>query len=111
MKLTLQWLGEYLDLKAPAKVSADDIIMKLTALGLEVDDVDDRAALYAPFKVAKVKSAEKHPDADRLRVCQVETADGMVQVVCGAPNARAGMTARAARCAGADVGCLAQTYV
>lgn len=93
MKLTLQWLGEYLDLKAPAKVSAEDIIMKLTALGLEVDDVDNRAALYAPFKVAKVKSAEKHPDADRLRVCQVETADGMVQVVCGAPNARAGMTA------------------
>ena len=93
MKLTYNWLKRYLNIDAPSKVTADDIIIKLTELGLEVDDVENKAKLYAPFKVAKVKSAEKHPDADRLKVCQVETTDGMVQVVCGAPNAKAGMTA------------------
>lgn len=93
MKFTLSWLTEYLDIKAPIQTSTEDIILKLTELGLEVDEVENKAELYAPFKVAKVKSAEKHPDADRLRVCQVETEDGMVQVVCGAPNAKAGMTA------------------
>lgn len=93
MRLTLRWLKEYLDIKAPTNTMAEDIILKLTELGLEVDDVEDKAALYAPFKVAKVKFAEQHPDADRLRVCQVETENGLVQVVCGAPNARSGMTA------------------
>jgi len=92
MKLTLSWLADYLDMSAPAQTTADDIITALTALGLEVDDVENRAELYSPFTVCKVVSAEKHPDADRLKVCQVETKDGMVQVVCGAPNARAGMT-------------------
>jgi phenylalanyl-tRNA synthetase beta chain len=93
MKLTYNWLQRYLDTGAPSKVSVDDIIIKLTELGLEVDDVENKTALYAPFKVAKVKSAEKHPDADRLKVCQVETDEGVVQVVCGAPNAQTGMTA------------------
>lgn len=93
MKLTLSWLGQYMDIKAPTHTTTNDIILKLTELGLEVEEVEDKAALYAPFKVAKVISAEQHPDADRLRVCQVETIDGTVQVVCGAPNAKAGMTA------------------
>ncbi len=92
MKLTLKWLKDYLDLDAPSHCSVSDIVAKLTALGLEVDDVQNKAELYAPFKVAKVKSAVQHPNADRLKVCQVETEDGVVQVVCGAPNARTGMT-------------------
>lgn len=91
MKFTLSWLKNYLDIKAPSPTTPESIIEKLTDLGLEVEDVQDTAALYAPFKVAYVKSAEKHPDADRLKLCQVETEDGIVQVVCGAPNARAGM--------------------
>jgi len=89
MKFTLNWLSEYLDIK----VSNEEIITKLTDVGLEVEEVENKAELFAPFTVAKVVSAEQHPDADRLRVCQVETKDGMVQVVCGAPNARTGMTA------------------
>jgi phenylalanyl-tRNA synthetase beta chain len=93
MKFTLSWLKEYLDVSAPSKVTTDDIIVKLTDLGLEVEEVENRGEIYAPFTIAKVISAEQHPDADRLRVCQVETKDGNVQVVCGAPNAKAGMTA------------------
>lgn len=90
MKFTLSWLKQYLDTNA----SLEEISEKLTALGLEVDGIEDKAADFEPFKVAYVKSAEQHPNADRLRVCQVETADhGIVQVVCGAPNARAGMKA------------------
>lgn len=87
MKFTLNWLKKHLDTNA----SLEDICAKLTALGLELDGLDDRAATYAPFKVAYVEKAEKHPDADRLKVCTVRTADGVEQVVCGAPNARAGM--------------------
>lgn len=93
MKFTLSWLKQYLNTQTPSVITAQDIIKKLTELGLEVDGVENKAEIYAPFKVAKVKSAEQHPDADRLRVCQVETEDGMIQVVCGAPNARTGMTA------------------
>lgn len=90
MKFTLSWLKEYLDTDA----SVQEISEKLTMLGLEVDGVEDKAKDFAAFKVAYVKSAEQHPNADRLRVCQVETADhGTVQVVCGAPNARTGMKA------------------
>ena len=87
MKFTLNWLKKHLDTQA----SLEQICEKLTALGLELDDLNDRAATYAPFKVAYVEKAEKHPDADRLKVCTVRTADGVEQVVCGAPNARAGM--------------------
>lgn len=93
MKFTLSWIKQYLNTSAPSHTTDDEIIAKLTELGLEVDDVENKAEIYAPFKVAKVKEAIQHPDADRLRVCQVETVDGMVQVVCGAPNAKAGMTA------------------
>jgi phenylalanyl-tRNA synthetase beta chain len=88
MKFTLSWLKTYLDTSA----SLDEISERLTSLGLEVEDIIDQSAALAPFKVAQVISAEQHPNADRLRVCMVDTGDGTpVQVVCGAPNAKAGM--------------------
>jgi len=88
MKFTLSWLKMYLDTEA----SLDEIVEKLTLIGLEVESVEDRAKALAPFTVAHVVSAEQHPNADRLRVCMVETGSGApVQVVCGAPNARTGM--------------------
>ncbi|MCK5041111.1 MAG: phenylalanine--tRNA ligase subunit beta, partial [Sphingomonadales bacterium] len=72
--------------------SLDEISDRLTSLGLEVEEIIDQAAVLAPFKVAHVISAEQHPDADRLRVCMVDTGEGKpIQVVCGAPNAKAGM--------------------
>jgi phenylalanyl-tRNA synthetase beta chain len=88
MKLTLSWLKMHLATAA----SLAEIVDKLTMIGLEVESVEDRAKLFAPFTVANVISAEKHPNADRLKVCMVDTGSGApVQVVCGAPNARAGM--------------------
>jgi phenylalanyl-tRNA synthetase beta chain len=88
MKFTLSWLKEHLD----TSVSLDEIVDRLTMIGLEVERVEDRAKLLAPFAIANVISAEQHPNAERLRVCMVDTGDGKpVQVVCGAPNARAGM--------------------
>ncbi len=88
MKFTLSWLKEHLDTDASVDALAD----KLTMIGLEVDKVEDRGRLLAPFTIARVVSAEQHPNADRLRVCMVDTGTGdPVQVVCGAPNARAGM--------------------
>lgn len=89
MKFTLSWLKEHLDTDAPAQAIAD----KLTMIGLEVEKLDDKGKLLAPFTIARVISAEQHPNADRLRVCMVDTGTGdPIQVVCGAPNARAGMT-------------------
>jgi phenylalanyl-tRNA synthetase beta chain len=87
MKFTLSWLKAHLDTGA----DVDTISEKLTALGLEVEEVIDRSKGLAAFKVAYVVSAEKHPDADKLRVCMVDTGSETVQVVCGAPNARTGM--------------------
>ena len=87
MKFSLSWLKEHLDTDA----SCAEIAEKLTAIGLEVEGVIDRAKSLADFKVAEIISAEPHPDADRLKLCQVKTQDGVVQVVCGAPNARAGL--------------------
>jgi phenylalanyl-tRNA synthetase beta chain len=88
MKFTLSWLKEHLDTDA----SLDAIVDKLTMIGLEVEGVDDKAKALAPFSIARVISAEKHPNADRLRLCMVDTGKGEpVQVVCGAPNARAGL--------------------
>jgi phenylalanyl-tRNA synthetase beta chain len=88
MKFTLAWLREHLETDAPFATIVD----KLTMIGLEVERVVDRGKLLAPFSIARVLSAEQHPDADRLRVCMVDTGTGdAVQVVCGAPNARAGM--------------------
>ncbi len=88
MKLTLAWLRRHLETGA----SLDEIVATLNRIGLEVEGVEDRSRALAPFTAARVISAEPHPDAERLRVCLVETRDGEVQVVCGAPNARAGMT-------------------
>src|SRR2546430_10020007 len=89
MKFTLAWLKEHLDTDAPLAAIVD----KLTMIGLEVEKIDDKAKALAPFSIARVISAEQHPNADRLRVCMVDTGDGSapVQVVCGAPNARAGL--------------------
>ncbi|MBX3581894.1 MAG: phenylalanine--tRNA ligase subunit beta [Rhizobiaceae bacterium] len=87
MKLTLSWLKDHLETEA----SLEEIVERLTSIGLEVEHVDDKAALK-PFVIAKVLTAEKHPDADKLRVLSVDTGDGKpIQVVCGAPNARAGL--------------------
>src|SRR3954452_24950863 len=87
MKFTLSWLKAHLDTGADVETISE----KLTALGLEVEEVVDRSKGLEPFKVAYVVSAEKHPDADKLRVCMVDTGSETVQVVCGAPNARTGM--------------------
>ncbi|MBF9044502.1 phenylalanine--tRNA ligase subunit beta [Rhodobacterales bacterium HKCCE4037] len=88
MKFTLSWLKDHLDTEA----TLDEILYALTDLGLEVEEVEDRAARLKDFTIAKVKSAEKHPDADKLKVCQVETDEGVQQIICGAPNAREGIT-------------------
>lgn len=88
MKFTLSWLKDHLETTA----SLDEIVETLTRIGLEVEGVEDKAKTLAPYRVAYVISAEQHPNADRLRVCMVDTGDGApIQVVCGAPNARTGM--------------------
>jgi phenylalanyl-tRNA synthetase beta chain len=88
MKFTLSWLKEHLDTNA----SLGAIVDKLTMIGLEVERVEDKGKALAPFTIARVVSAEQHPNADRLRVCMVDTGTGdPVQVVCGAPNAKTGM--------------------
>lgn len=88
MKFTLSWLKEHLDTTA----SIDEITYALTDLGLEVEGVEDRGAKLAEFTLGYVQSAEKHPDADRLQICQVDTDEGVQQIICGAPNARQGIT-------------------
>ncbi|GAA6178140.1 phenylalanine--tRNA ligase subunit beta [Sulfitobacter pacificus] len=88
MKFTLSWLKDHLETTA----TVDEICETLTDLGLEVEGVEDRGARLRDFTIGYVKSAEKHPDADRLNVCQVETDEGVMQIICGAPNARAGIT-------------------
>jgi phenylalanyl-tRNA synthetase beta chain len=89
MKFTLSWLKEHLDTDEPVERIAD----KLTMIGLEVEHLEDKAKMLAPFVIARVVSAVQHPNADRLRVCMVDTGNGgaPVQVVCGAPNARGGL--------------------
>ncbi|WP_375688810.1 phenylalanine--tRNA ligase subunit beta [Pseudooceanicola sp. LIPI14-2-Ac024] len=89
MKFTLSWLKDHLDTTA----SVDEIVETLTDIGLEVEGVEDPAAKLKGFKLVKVLEAEQHPDADKLRVCKVLTDEGETQIVCGAPNARAGITA------------------
>jgi len=88
VKFTLSWLKDHLDTDADVAAVAD----AMTMAGLEVEDVHDPIAALAPFTVAKIVSAERHPNADRLQVCQVDTVDGRKEIVCGAPNARAGLT-------------------
>jgi len=88
MKFSLSWLKEHLETDAPTQEIAD----KLTAIGLEVEEVSNPAEALAPFRVAKVLTAEKHPQADKLQVLTVDAGTGeTIQVVCGAPNAHAGM--------------------
>jgi phenylalanyl-tRNA synthetase beta chain len=88
MKLTFGWLKEHLKTDR----ALDEITGKLTMIGLEVERIEDKAKLFAPFVIARVIEAKQHPNADRLRVCMVDAGDGKpIQVVCGAPNARTGM--------------------
>lgn len=87
MKFTINWLKKHLETTA----SDAEICETLTNIGLELEEFTDKAAEFAPFKVALVESAEKHPDADKLQICTVKTESGTTQVVCGAPNARTGM--------------------
>jgi len=88
VKFTLSWLKDHLDTTA----SLSEIVDKLTMIGLEVERVEDKAKEYAPFKVVQILEAVQHPNADRLRVCKVDNGTGApLQIVCGAPNARAGL--------------------
>ncbi|MFX0541719.1 phenylalanine--tRNA ligase subunit beta [Roseovarius sp. S4756] len=88
MKFTMSWLKDHLDTEA----SVDEITYALTDLGLEVEGVTNPAARLADFTLGHVTHAEPHPDADRLRVCKVATGEGELQIICGAPNAREGIT-------------------
>ncbi len=89
MKFTLSWLKDHLKTKA----TVDEISTKLSAIGLEVESVEDPAAKLGAFRVARIVEAKRHPNADKLQVVQVEVEKGqpLLEVVCGAPNARAGM--------------------
>ena len=89
MKFTLSWLKDHLDTNA----SVEEITETLTDLGLEVEEVVNPVDKLKTFTLAKIEEAEQHPDADRLRVCKVSTDEGEKQIVCGAPNAREGITA------------------
>ena len=88
MKFTLSWLHDHLDTTA----TVDEIADALTDLGLEVEGIENPLDALKEFTIGKVLRAEKHPDADRLRVCQVLTDEGEKQIICGAPNAREGIT-------------------
>lgn len=87
MKFSVSWLSDYIELN----VSLDVLVEKLTALGLEVEEVSNPAAELGAFHIAHVIEAVQHPNADKLRVCKVDTGDEIVTVVCGAPNARTGL--------------------
>jgi phenylalanyl-tRNA synthetase beta chain len=87
MKFTLSWLKTHLDTDA----TLGQITATLTRIGLELEGVEDRGAALAPFRIAHVIEAVQHPNADRLRVCTIDTGSDTVRVVCGAPNARTGM--------------------
>ena len=92
MKFTLSWLKSHLETDA----SLDDILFALNDLGLEVEDLSNPGDRLAAFTIGKVLEAEKHPDADKLRVCKVDTDEGPLQIICGAPNARAATRTHAA---------------
>jgi len=93
MKFTLSWLKEYIETSA----TVDEICATLTSIGLEVEGVEDKGKLLSQFEIAKILEAEKHPNADRLKYCKVQTSTGILNVVCGAPNARAGLMVVLAR--------------
>ena len=88
MKFSLSWLKTHLETDASVEILSET----LTDLGLEVEGIENPAERLRPFTIGRVESAEKHPDADKLKVCQVQTRDGLQQIVCGAPNAREGIT-------------------
>src|SRR6202142_2529847 len=87
MKFTLSWLKDHLETDVDAQTIADT----LTRIGLEVEAIEDKGAALKDFVVALVVSADKHPNADKLKLCMVDTGEDIVQVVCGAPNAHTGM--------------------
>ena len=87
MKFTLSWLKDHLDTDA----SLDEVVEALTMVGLEVEEVSDPSAPLKPFVIAEIVTADKHPNADKLKLLSVNAGQGPVQVVCGAPNARAGL--------------------
>ena len=89
MKFTVSWLQDHLHTKA----GLDAILDTMTKAGLEVESVENPAAALEPFTLAHVRKVEKHPDADKLNVCEVETKDGTLQIVCGAPNVHTDMWA------------------
>ena len=93
MKFTLSWLKEHLDTDASVEAISD----RLTAIGLEVESVTNPGAALKDFIVGEIITAEKHPQADRLRLCSVSTGKENLQIVCGAPNARAGIKVVLAR--------------
>ena len=94
MKFTLSWLKDHLETAA----TADQIADKLTSIGLEVESISDAGAALKDFIVGEIITAEKHPNADKLRLCTVNAGDGSpLQIVCGAPNARAGIKVVLAR--------------
>ena len=87
MKFTLSWLKYHLKTES----SLEELTDKLSMLGLEVETIRDQAKILRPFKISCVTSVNMHPNADRLKICKVDAGDGIVQVVCGAPNVREGM--------------------
>jgi phenylalanyl-tRNA synthetase beta chain len=93
MKFPVSWLKDHLETEADAAALAD----KLTNIGLEVESVENPAEKLDGFIVAEIVTADKHPNADRLHLCQVDTGKEKIQVVCGAPNARAGIKVVLAR--------------
>ena len=97
MKFTLSWLKEHLDTDA----SLDEIVTKLTMIGLEVESVEDKGKLLAPYVIGRVTEAKQHPNADRLRVCMVDIGplgDGKpIQVVCGPGGPSCGCSSRTGR--------------
>lgn len=87
MKFTLSWLKQFLETSS----TVTEIAEALTAIGLEVEEVIDKAAELQKFEVAYITNTKPHPSADKLKLCDVDTKSGMRQIVCGASNARAGI--------------------
>jgi len=93
MIISEQWLRTWVS----PQVTTDALSHKLTMIGLEVDSIEGAAEAFSSVVVAQIIAAEQHPDADKLRVCTVDAGDETVQIVCGAPNARAGLVAPLAK--------------
>ena len=87
MKFTVSWLKEYLETDA----NVDEIVDAMTLAGLEVEEVVDPSKTLEAFTTAKIVEIKQHPDADKLQVCQVDTVDGKLEIVCGGLNARVGL--------------------